>query len=160
MPQVKWIETNELYWEDRYVNGCCWQLLLPPWWLVPIDRSVEIGVFDTATTINQVITLFSVFIYCFLNCCWCRSQIKAFWAFYFYKLAYVRCSPLHFVGSWLLTWKYNLIFHWHIQITHSDMHNDTNFSSFSPFSSLLFPSHVYINIQAGVGGGAFAAWWG
>lgn len=64
MPQVKWIKSNEMYWEDRYVKGCCWQLLLLPRWLVPNDRPTEKGAFDnTSTTIQQILVPFGLFIF-------------------------------------------------------------------------------------------------
>ncbi len=80
-PQVKWIESNEMYWEDRYVKGCCWQLLLLPRWLVPNDRPAEKGAFDNAaTTIHQIlVSLQSIYIQ-FLHCCRHWSRVKASWA--------------------------------------------------------------------------------
>lgn len=63
MPEVKWIDSMVL-WEDRYVKGCCWQLLLLPWWLVPNDRPVEKGAFDNAAiTIRRIPVPFTLFIF-------------------------------------------------------------------------------------------------
>lgn len=80
MPEVKWIESMVL-WEDRYVKGCCWQLLLLPWWLVPNDRPVEKGAFDNAAiTIHRIpVTLHSIYIPPLCICCWHWCQVCATW---------------------------------------------------------------------------------
>lgn len=156
MPQVKWIETNEMYWEDRYVKGCCWQLLLLPRWLVPNDRPVEKGAFDnTASTIHQILVPFSLFIFHF--CIVVGTDLESKHLGLFYKLA----CEMHFVsfrGLWVVALKiayHQLLAHSSNTVRHAQIHKS---HFLSPPSSALPPSHMpQINIQAGVGGGAFAA---
>lgn len=147
-----------MYWEDRYVKGCCWQLLLLPRWLVPNDRLVEKGVFDNAaTTIRQIPFPFTLFIFRFfaLFSALISSQIILG---YFTGL---HCA-MHFVSfcrQRIVVRKiaYHLA-HSKNTLRHPQIHKS---HFLSPPCALQAPSHMcQINNQAGVGGGAFAAWWG
>lgn len=116
MPQVKWMESNEMYWEDRYVKDCWWQLLLLPRWLVPNDRSVEKGAFDNRATIKSTRSLFpSVYLY-WRFCIVVGTDLKSKRLGLFYRLA----CEMHFVsfcGLWIAVWIKCIFNFWRIGLT-------------------------------------------
>lgn len=128
-----------MYWEDRYVKGCCWQLLLLPRWLVPNDRPAEKGAFDNAaTTIHRnprslrsiYIPLFFFFL---LHCCRHWSRVKASRAVLQARMWNALCFFLRATNCCLKNSTSSTF--WHIQITQSDARTNTQISL--PFSSLF-----------------------
>lgn len=159
MPQVKWIKSNEMYWEDRYVKGCCWQLLLLPRWLVPNDRPTEKGASDnTSTTIQQILVPFGLFIflppplfYALLSTLTSSQSISGC-----FTSLHGKCTLFLFVGWELLPLKiaYHQLCNTKVTHRHTHTHIWANTQSHfvsPPASSSYVPQ---INIQAAVGGGA------
>lgn len=146
-------------WEDRYVKGCCWQLLLLPWWLVPNDRPVEKGAFDNAAiTIHRIAVPFTLFIF-HLFAFVVGTDLKS-------KPLGLFCRLTLWTALCFFLWAANRCLKnsnniWHIQITECNINKYTNPTSFSSLFSANPPPHMcQLNMQAVVGGGAFAAWWG
>ena len=155
-----------MYWEDRYVKGCCWQLLLLPRWLVPNDRPAEKGAFDNAATtihrnprsLRSIYIPFFFFFFFSLHCCRHWSRVKAsravlqarMWNALCFFLRAMNCCLKNSTSSTFLAHSNNTVRHAQIHKSHF----------LSPPSSPLPPPPLHmpqINIQAGVGGGAFAA---
>lgn len=150
-----------MHWVDRYVKGCCWQLLLLPWWLVPNDRPVEKGAFDNAAiTIRRVpvpFTLFILRLFAFVVDTDLKSKPLgrfyqlALWTALCFFLWAVNCCLKNSISSGTLKTKQN-------KTKPRMQHIQYSFSSL--FGANPPPHMRRINIQAGMGGGALAAWWG